>query len=107
MDHITPPYEIARWIAAYLSKSLGSDEQMQLDRWRKASPAHEALFQKLCNEQRLLRYGEQRSWFNEAEGWQRLQEPLQRFKFQNKSAIILTHNAQGNPDKKHSESQID
>lgn len=93
MDHITPPYEIARWIAAYLSKSLGSDEQMQLDCWRKASPAHEALFQKLCNEQRLLRYGEQRSWFNEAEGWQRLQEPLQRFKFQNQSTIILTHNA--------------
>ena len=39
MDHITPPYEIARWIAAYLSKSLGSDEQMQLDCWRKASPS--------------------------------------------------------------------
>lgn len=78
MDCITPPYEIARWIAAYLSQSLGSSEQMQLDRWRKASPAHEELFQKLCSEQRLLRYAEQRSWFDEAEGWHRLQQRLQK-----------------------------
>lgn len=77
MDCITPPFEIARWIAAYLSKSLGSDEQMLLDRWRKASPAHEELFQKLCSEQRLLHYAEQRSWFDETEGWQRLQQKLQ------------------------------
>ncbi len=78
MDRMTPQFETARWIAAYLSNSLNSDEQMQLDRWRKASPAHEELFQRLCSEQRLLRYAEQRSWFDEAKGWQQLQQRLHR-----------------------------
>ncbi len=73
MSHSIPPFEIARWIAGYLSKSLDPEEQAKLDHWRQASPAHEALFQKLCNEQRLLRYTEQRSWFDEAKGWQQLQ----------------------------------
>lgn len=73
MSHSIPPFEIARWIAGYLGKSLDPEEQAKLDHWRQASPAHEALFQKLCNEQRLLRYTEQRSWFDEAKGWQQLQ----------------------------------
>lgn len=78
MEHMTSHFEIARWIAAHLSRSLGSKEQIQLDRWRKESSAHEELFQRLCNEQRLLHYAEQRSWFDEAEGWKRLQQQLQQ-----------------------------
>ena len=78
MSHINPPFEIARWIAGYLSKSLSQEEQAQLDRWRQAAPANEALFQKLCDEQRLLRYAEQRSWFDEAKGWQLLQHRIHK-----------------------------
>lgn len=75
---MNPSFEIARWIAAYLSKSLSSEEQKQLNLWRQASPAHEELFQKLCSEHSLLRYAEQRSWFDEAKGWHKLEQRIYR-----------------------------
>ena len=46
---IKQDFHISNIIARHLSGEITPEENAQLEKWRKADSAHEALFQKICS----------------------------------------------------------
>lgn len=50
---IKQDFHISNIIARHLSGEITPEENAQLEKWRKADSAHEALFQKICSKENL------------------------------------------------------
>lgn len=72
-----PPYNIAQLIASHLAQSITPEEAIELKAWREESLEHEALFQKLCNEEYLKERLAQRRAFNPEIGWAQTSKKIQ------------------------------
>ena len=69
---------MARLIAVHLAGELSTTEREELDRWRQDSPAHEALFHRLCDEKRLEEQFRMRRSFDTSTAWNQLQQQIRR-----------------------------
>ena len=58
---IKQDFHISNIIARHLSGEITPEENAQLEKWRKADSAHEALFQKICSKENLKKHVEKRS----------------------------------------------
>ena len=75
---IEQDFNMARLIAGYLAGELSTTEREELDRWRQESPAHEALFHRLCDEKRLEEHLRLRRSFDTSTAWNQLQQQIRR-----------------------------
>ena len=75
---IEQDFDMARLIAVYLAGELSTTEREELDRWRQDSPAHEALFHRLCDEKRLEEQFRLRRSFDTSTAWNQLQQQIRR-----------------------------
>lgn len=73
---IKQDFHIAGLIAKYVSGELTAEENAELEEWRKGSAAHEALFQKMCDESHLRRLTQRSSSFNSDEGWKKVEKRI-------------------------------
>lgn len=53
---IKQDFHISNIIARHLSGEITPEESAQLEKWRKADFAHEALFQKICSKENLKKH---------------------------------------------------
>lgn len=75
---IQQDFNVAHLIAQYISGESTPEETDALRKWRQTSPAHEALFQKLCSEANAQRHTTQRRLFDPTSGWQEVNKRIRR-----------------------------
>lgn len=93
---IKQDFHIANLIARHLSGEITPEETAKLKVWRKETSAHEALFQRLCEEKNLKQHFHQSMAFNPSSGWKEVEKRIKKDKYRNRyirlagyAAIIL------------------
>lgn len=75
---IKQDFYIAGLIAKHISGELTAEENARLSEWRKDSPEHEALFQKICSENQLHRQVQRNRSFDSAKGWKEVEKRIHK-----------------------------
>lgn len=79
-------FDVARFIARHLSGEITPEESSRLETWLKESDAHQALFQKICDELNYKQYLEKRKSFDANAGWE---EVNRRIKKKNRRTVYM------------------
>ena len=90
---IKQDFHIANIIARYLSGETTPEESAQLKNWRNEDTAHEALFQKICNEENFRQHMEKGSAFNTSTHWEGVQKRIKRNNNRERRIKILSYAA--------------
>ena len=90
---IKQDFHISNIIARHLSGEITPEENAQLEKWRKADSAHEALFQKICSKENLKKHVESGTSFNTATGWMEVQKRIRKSNNWERMIKILSYAA--------------
>lgn len=90
---IKQDFYIAGLIAKYVSGELTTEEEARLSEWRKGSPEHEALFQKICSEEHLRKQAQRSRLFDPAEGWKKVEKRIHANQRWSMSTRLLSYAA--------------
>ncbi len=90
---IKQDFHIANIIARYLSGETTPEESAQLKNWRNEDTAHEALFQKICNEENFRQHMEKGSAFNTSTHCEGVQKRIKRNNNRERRIKILSYAA--------------
>ena len=90
---IKQDFHISNIIARHLSGEITPEENAQLEKWRKADSAHEALFQKICSKENLKKHVESGTSFNTATGWMEVQNRIRKSNNRERMIKILSYAA--------------
>lgn len=88
---INQDFHIANIIAGYLSGEITSEESARLEEWRKESLDHEALFQKICNEENFRLHIEKGAAINTETGWTELQKRIEKSDSRKRMIKVLSY----------------
>lgn len=90
---IKQDFYIANLVARYLSGEITPEETIKLTMWRNESAAHEALFQKICNEENQKQHFRQSTSFNPASGWKEVEKRIKKNNNRSRYIKILSYAA--------------
>lgn len=90
---IKQDFYIANLVARYLSGEITPEETIKLTTWRNESAAHEALFQKICNEENQKQHFRQSTSFNPASGWKEVEKRIKKNNNRSRYIKILSYAA--------------
>lgn len=90
---IKQDFHIANLIAKYISGEITADETARLTGWREESSEHEALFQKICNEENFKQHIRQSTSFNPTSGWKEVEKRIRKNNNKSKYLKILSYAA--------------
>ena len=75
---IKQDFHIANLTAKFISGEITPEETAELTAWREESPAHEALFQKICKEENWEQHLRQSAFFDAPSGWTEVQKRIRK-----------------------------
>ncbi|MDE6348082.1 MAG: FecR family protein [Bacteroides sp.] len=90
---INGDFRIARLISGYLSGSITPEERVHLDEWRKESMEHEALFQRICDEEYRKQQVARKTYYDSQAGWQEVERRIRRMNFRRKYLTMVRYAA--------------
>lgn len=71
-------FHIAELIARFLAETIQPKELQELENWRNAAAEHEALFQRLCDQEYMKQQALQRKLIDKQKGWLEVERRIQR-----------------------------
>lgn len=90
---IKKDFYVARLISDYLSGKITSEDSAYLEEWRKEDKNHEALFQKICNEESLVRHEIHKMDYDVQTGWKGVEKRIKRIGYRRRYLNLMRYAA--------------